>query len=101
MKPTLGKSVVYVAADGARAAVISRVVLTRVANFTVTSSRGPHVITWTRPAATSTDEADYDVFLTIFEHTAVAASVSQPLTAIPYDGSGSPAVGTWHWPPRS
>lgn len=99
MKPALGQPVIYVTADGARAAIISRVALTRVTDFVVVVLRGPHTITRTRPASTSTDEADYDVFLTIFEHTAVAASVSQPLTAVPYDGGGSPAVGTWHWPP--
>lgn len=101
MKPRLGQPVIYAAADGPRAAVISRVVLTRVTDFVVAVLRGPHTITRTQPAAASTDEADYDVFLTIFEHTAVAASVSQPLTAVPYDGSGTPAVGTWSWPPRS
>lgn len=101
MKPALGKAVIYVTADGERAAIISRVVLTRATNFSVGTMRGSHTVVWTRPAATSTDEADYDVFLTIFEHTAVAASVSQPLAAVPYDGGGSPAVGTWHWPSRS
>lgn len=99
MKPHLGRPVIYVTADGPRAAIISRVVLTRVTDFVVVRLRGPHTITRTQPAAASTDEDDYDVFLTIFEHTAGAASVSQPLAAVPYDGSGSPAVGTWHWPP--
>lgn len=99
MKPHLGQPVLYVAADGPRAAIISRVILTRATSFVVAVTRGPHTITRTRPAGASTDEADYDVFLTIFEHTAGAASVSQPLAAVPYDGSGSPAVGTWHWPP--
>lgn len=101
MKPQLDQAVIYVAASGERAAVISRAVLTRVADFDVAVTRGQHTLVWTRPAAASTDEADYDVFLTIFDHTAGAASVSQPLTAIPYDGSASPAADTWHWPPRS
>ncbi len=101
MKPQLDQAVIYVAASGERAAVISRVVLTRVADFTVAVARGQHTLVWTRPAAASTDEADYDVFLTIFEHTAVAATVEQPLTPIPYDTSATPATGTWHWPPRS
>lgn len=101
MKPALGQPVIYVTADGARAAIISRVVLTRVADFSVGTTRGAHTVVWTRPAAASTDEADYDVFLTIFEHTAVAATVEQPLTPIPYDTSATPATGTWHWPPRS
>lgn len=98
MRPTLGKSVVYVTADGEHAAVISRVVLTRTADFVTTLLRGSHIITRTQPASASISEADYDVYLTIFEHTVAAATVLQPLTAVPYDAASTPAVGTWHWP---